>query len=124
LNCSTPDLKVGPTGARILNRGGCTGATDRAYNRPMLAKPSIPAIVLALSATASAGSQRPLPFPKPGQPQKPAPEAPAPAAPAGEQRVAPPRGAGVPEQTPTEETLGLPIYPGATFITSYDAGRG
>ena len=28
------------------------------------------------------------------------------------------------ETTPTEATLGLPIYPTAQFITSYDAGRG
>jgi hypothetical protein len=28
------------------------------------------------------------------------------------------------EQAPTEQTLGLPIYPGAQFITSKDAGRG
>jgi len=28
------------------------------------------------------------------------------------------------EVTPTEATLGLPIYPNAQFITSYDAGRG
>ena len=26
--------------------------------------------------------------------------------------------------TPTEATLGVPIYPGAQFIASYDAGRG
>lgn len=26
--------------------------------------------------------------------------------------------------TPSEVTLGLPIYPGAQFIASYDAGRG
>ena len=25
---------------------------------------------------------------------------------------------------PTEATLGVPVYPGAQFITSYDAGRG
>ena len=28
------------------------------------------------------------------------------------------------EATPTEATLGVPIYPGAQFIASYDAGRG
>ena len=27
-------------------------------------------------------------------------------------------------EVPTEETLGFPIYPSATFLTSYDAGRG
>ena len=28
------------------------------------------------------------------------------------------------EPVPTEATLGVPIFPGAQFITSYDAGRG
>ena len=28
------------------------------------------------------------------------------------------------EQSPTEETLGFPIYPSARFLRSYDAGRG
>jgi hypothetical protein len=28
------------------------------------------------------------------------------------------------EAVPTEATLGVPIFPGAQFITSYDAGRG
>jgi hypothetical protein len=28
------------------------------------------------------------------------------------------------EGVPTEETLGLPVYPAAQFIASYDAGRG
>ena len=29
-----------------------------------------------------------------------------------------------PELPPTEETLGFPIYPSASFLRSYDAGRG
>jgi len=39
---------------------------------------------------------------------------------------APPTGAvtQTPETAPTEQQLGLPIYPGAQFIRSYDAGRG
>src|SRR5207302_1649150 len=28
------------------------------------------------------------------------------------------------EGTPTEATLGVPIYPGSQFLASYDAGRG
>jgi hypothetical protein len=28
------------------------------------------------------------------------------------------------EETPTEATLGVPLFPGAQFIASYDAGRG
>jgi hypothetical protein len=29
-----------------------------------------------------------------------------------------------PEKPPTETILGVPVYPGAQFISSYDAGRG
>jgi len=59
----------------------------------------------------------PRPFPQPAQPGRPAPAAPA--APA-----APTRPGVAPELPPTEEYLGIPIYPGAQFIASYDAGRG
>jgi len=31
---------------------------------------------------------------------------------------------GAPEAAPTEEQLGVPIYPNAQFLASYDAGRG
>ena len=57
----------------------------------------------------------PQPFPRPGQPSQPA--RPAPVAPA-------PSTAAAPEAKPTEATLGVPIFPGAQFIASYDAGRG
>jgi hypothetical protein len=67
----------------------------------------------------SAASQQPQPFPRPGQPARPAPPgAPAPAPPTA---AAPPPAA---EAAPTEATLGVPIFPGAQFIASYDAGRG
>jgi hypothetical protein len=67
----------------------------------------------------------PKPFPSPGtvqtsQPPKPAPQPPPQQAPAAPSPVKP----GQPETTPTEATLGLPIYPGAQFLASYDAGRG
>ena len=65
----------------------------------------------ALTLTGSGLAQRPVPFPRPGDPQKPAQPPPQPGAPQG--------GA-----VPTEATLGMPIYPTAEFITSYDAGRG
>ncbi len=65
----------------------------------------------------------PRPFPRPGQSEPARDEArpgvenprpaPAPVAPA----------AGPAEAAPTEATLGLPVYPAAQFITSYDAGR-
>jgi hypothetical protein len=59
----------------------------------------------------------PQPFPRPGAAQPPAPAAP-PAA-----KVPAVRPAAGPE-APTETTLGVPIYPAAQFIGSYDAGRG
>ena len=64
----------------------------------------------------------PQPFPRPGsaqpsQPAKPASPAPPPApSTAGPARA--------PDAVPTEASLGVPIYPGAQFIASYDAGRG
>jgi hypothetical protein len=60
----------------------------------------------------------PQPFPQPKSPVPPAqPGSPAPA----------PTAAGtVPgaEEAPTDAMLGVPLYPGAQFIASYDAGRG
>jgi hypothetical protein len=65
--------------------------------------------------------QVPQPFPRPGQPAqpgRPVPQAPPQTPPA----VAPsPQAA---DAAPTEATLGVPIFPGAQFIASYDAGRG
>jgi hypothetical protein len=78
----------------------------------------------------------PQPFPRPGSPRpasppasEPAPQRPAPppAEPAtlpqspGQQPSAPAAGS---EAAPTQATLGLPIYPAATFLASFDAGQG
>lgn len=67
-------------------------------------------------------AQVPQPFPKPTQPtpSTPPPSAPRPPQPVGVPGSKPP----VASEVPTEATLGVPIYPGAQFITSYDAGRG
>jgi hypothetical protein len=75
-----------------------------------------------LPMAAPAAAQTPQPFPRPGtQPAPtPAPAAPRPAAPPA--ATAPPT-APVDPATPSEATLGFPIYPGAQFIASYDAGR-
>lgn len=74
-----------------------------------------------LAALIAAAQQPPVPrpFPTPGaiQPPVSSPAAP-PAAPAA------PRPASTETAAPTEATLGVPIYPGAQFIASYDAGRG
>jgi hypothetical protein len=81
-----------------------------------------------LATAASAQSQQPppvpQPYPKPGQQAPPRTGQPAqPAVP--EQPVATPaRTTGQPGETPSEATLGLPIYPSAQFVASYDAGRG
>jgi len=75
------------------------------------------AIVLltTLGVCGTAVAQTPVPFPRPGDPQKP----PAPAPTTGRQM--PPASA---EATPDERTLGVPVYPAAQFIASFDAGRG
>ena len=73
--------------------------------------------------------QAPQPFPKVGPPNAPpatppaAPQGPArPAAPPpGGQQPAPPANANA---APSEATLGVPIYPGAEYLTSFDAGQG
>ena len=94
----------------------------RAYNRQM---PLRIRSVLAIAAVVSLGvtstsAQTPVPFPKPAQPQKPAPQAPPPGTPERPGSPAAPTAA----NQPTEAMLGMPIYPGADFIASFDAGRG
>jgi hypothetical protein len=82
--------------------------------------------VFAVWVAAALQSPVPQPFPRPGA-QAPAPvQAPPtttppttapPTAPAARATAAAP-------DAPTEATLGVPIYPAAQFIASYDAGRG
>jgi len=78
-------------------------------------------LVVALIATVGE-AQTPQPFPRAGTPQPaPPPAAPAPEPPAAVRpQAAPPTDPGV----PSAATLGIPIYPGAQFLSSYDAGRG
>jgi hypothetical protein len=79
---------------------------------------------LAGTAVAQTGAPVPQPFPRPGQqPARPAPPPPAttPPQPARTPAAAAPNPA---EAVPTEAMLGVPLYPGAQFIRSYDAGRG
>ena len=78
----------------------------------------------ALLMGASLAAQTPQPFPRPGsQPARPAPQQPKPAPPA-QPPASVPRPAPPDSKEPTEAMLGLPIYPTAQFIASYDAGRG
>ena len=65
-------------------------------------------------------AQVPQPFPGRTPPVRPAPVSPETPAPA----PAPPQIAAPAEAAPTEALLGVPLYPNAQFITSYDAGRG
>jgi hypothetical protein len=80
------------------------------------------AIVIALAAGwLHVSAQVPQPFP--GRQNLPRP---APAPPTTPPSTTPPpeRPVPPPEPPPSEATLGVPIYPSAQFITSYDAGRG
>src|SRR5262245_31344833 len=64
--------------------------------------------------------QTPQPFPRPGSPSQPQTSTAQPAPPVS--ASAPARAADV--DTPTEATLGVPLYPAGQFIASFDAGRG
>jgi hypothetical protein len=66
-------------------------------------------------------AQTPQPFPRPGEPRPQTPaQHPAVAAPAQPQQAPQPSSTA----EPTEATLGAPVYPGAEFVASYDAGKG
>jgi hypothetical protein len=82
-----------------------------------MSRGSLRAIVLltSLAVWRVALAQTPVPFPRPGDPQKPTQNPPI-------ARPAPPPSTA--EAAPTEKTLGVPIFPTAQFIASYDAGRG
>jgi hypothetical protein len=86
----------------------------------------------AASAAGAAAPQTPQPYPRPGTPppsgQPARPSQPAPPAqppPGGTAPAPPPQGpAAARDAAPTAATLGLPLPPGAQFISSYDAGQG
>ena len=67
-------------------------------------------------ACATLSAQAPRPFPQPNPP----PAAPTTPAPPSSQAAKPATAGNVPD----EASLGVPIYPNAQFIASYDAGRG
>lgn len=105
------------------------GTPGPPYNKGMLCSTcrSVLAVVLASTLAPNAAGQTPAPFPRPGDPGRPpVPKlAPPPQPPPGT-KVLPPQPASSPAVPgePTEATLGTPIYPGADFVASYDAGRG
>jgi hypothetical protein len=83
----------------------------------------VAAVLLAGAAVRGpAFAQVPQPFPKPTGPQFPKPTGPA--KPETPVKVEPPQKPGVTAPAPTDAQLGLPIYPSAEFLASYDAGRG
>jgi hypothetical protein len=99
------------------------------YNKGMLCSSCgrVFAVVLTSTLVAHAAGQTPAPFPRPGDPAKPtAPKLAPPQTPPPGTRVLPPQPASSPAAPgePTEATLGAPIYRGADFVASYDAGRG
>jgi hypothetical protein len=94
------------------------------YNADM--RQLITALIALVVVLGVAAAQTPQPFPRPGTPQPPAPPPPStarPAQPPPAPATPPPVTAPVDPATPSEATLGFPIYPGALFIASYDAGR-
>jgi hypothetical protein len=84
----------------------------------------ISVVFLGTALAAPAVGQTPQPFPRPGtaQPQPPpATAAPSPNPAPPVQLLAQPSAA---PDAPSAATLGMPIYPAAEFLGSYDAGRG
>jgi len=85
---------------------------------------SLVALILA-AALAQQPVAQPFPRPRASRPEPPTapPPVTSPAAPvvSTQTESAPPQG---PFDEPTEASLGIPVYPGAQFIASYDAGRG
>ena len=87
--------------------------------------------VVLIGTAAAALAQTPQPFPRPttAAPAQPAPPPPprqtAPAQPApAPPPTAPAAPAGTLPGEPAAATLGVPLYPSAQFLASYDAGRG
>jgi hypothetical protein len=80
---------------------------------------ALAALLVALAVGSAVGPQVPVPFPKPGVPKSPA-QPQAKVEPPQKPRTTPP----TPGAAPTDASLGLPIYPSAEFLSSYDAGRG
>jgi hypothetical protein len=90
--------------------------------RPMSHVPVL-ACATVLAVVSPANAQTPQPFPRPGESR---PQSPSTAAQKPQGRVLPPEPAPSAQKPgePTEAELGMPIYPGAQFVTSYNAGRG
>ena len=91
------------------------------------------ALLLVLGLAHQLPVPRPFPQPGAGQPPRPSQQTPPPPTvqPTTPPQTAPPAvpptvALPAPSNTiaPTQAILGVPVYPGAQFLTSYDAGRG
>lgn len=84
-------------------------------------------VVVFVLASAATAAQTPQPFPRPNQPRAetpPAPPAQKPATPASPAQTSAMPPAAAPGQGGAPDLGGLPMYPNAVYLTSYDAGRG
>jgi hypothetical protein len=89
--------------------------------QPPVAKPQPPPpVATTTTVPATQTPARPAPAPAPAGPAQVPAGLPSQSAPP---KVQPPAGSGS-ESAPTEALLGAPVYPGARFLSSYDAGRG
>ena len=110
-----------PVHPDALTTWGSPADAIDSYNGRML-RPML--LVMAASAVFVSSpilGQTPQPFPRPGTTQQPPrPATPAPPTPGTSTTQTAPADSGA----PTEASLGVPIYPTAQFLASYDAGRG
>ena len=115
---SHPDFR----GSSYLRTPQTRKRCERSYNGAVIRNISL--LIVAMLATANGFGQTPQPFPRPGepvQPQRPAvPVAPPPAQTPAAPRTPTP----APQPQQADLTLGVPVYPSAQMIASYDAGRG
>jgi hypothetical protein len=83
-------------------------------------------LLLLLTAGRAAAQPVPQPFPRASGPATPTTTAPGPAGAQAPARPSTSTAAPAPATTtaPTEAMLGVPIFPSAQFLTSYDAGQG
>ena len=89
------------------------------------------AALVVVAFTAAGRAQTPQPFPRAGAPPQQQRPAPVPAPPATTPQRPPAADSSTPAAAakadpgaPTAELLGVAVYPGAQFLSSYDAGRG
>ena len=91
------------------------------YNVDMRA---LPLTVVVASIAVPALCQTPQPFPRPGGQQPPTSTTVPAVKPVTPTAPAQSSSGAIDPQAPTAATLGVPIYPTAQFLASYDAGRG